>query len=345
MAQQALPLDLAIIQREAGPVSKSKTPKTSKGIAAKKPRNITTKGPPTANKQDVVREKARLVTAKSPYTVKFFTDLANTVVQVFPFELFAAAHHCSGSEVSQAVTAVVLSDPSFKWHENPELTIANYGQNRIKIWADHYNKILEKAKMTAKGSTPTSTSSTTSSAVSSEDDLFEKCVESRSSSPCLDTIIGQKARRVTLPVSDSSRDTPANSSCTTTAKDPQTPPTSSQIHESSHNPRNASSSASSSPRDMSLETRATPEKAKEITLADRETRTKLAQLKPRPREPWTPREPVVRRQVYKDELGDYRPILTEEEIAALQHQKYMEERRRRLRPGGGVLLDLGLADY
>ncbi|KAE8423289.1 hypothetical protein BDV36DRAFT_131980 [Aspergillus pseudocaelatus] len=87
----------------------------------------------------------------SPYTVEFFADMANTIANLFPFEAFAEAHGCTVGDVSQAISAMVvapLSDPSFIWHSDNEISIAEYGQGMISTWNEHYECKLRNAATT-----------------------------------------------------------------------------------------------------------------------------------------------------------------------------------------------------
>ncbi|OGM50198.1 hypothetical protein ABOM_001066 [Aspergillus bombycis] len=107
----------------------------------------------------------------SPYTVEFFADMANTIANLFPFKAFAKAHGCTVGDVSQAISAMVvapLSDPSFIWHSDSEISIAEYGQGMIGIWNEHYERKLrntDTTKPTIDLTTPTG--STGSSGVES----------------------------------------------------------------------------------------------------------------------------------------------------------------------------------
>lgn len=87
----------------------------------------------------------------SPYTVEFFADMANTIANLFPFHVFAEAHGCTVGDVSQAISALVvapLSDHSFIWHSDNEISIAEYGQGMISIWNEHYERKLRNADTT-----------------------------------------------------------------------------------------------------------------------------------------------------------------------------------------------------
>ncbi|RAQ53392.1 hypothetical protein AFGD_001827 [Aspergillus flavus] len=111
----------------------------------------------------------------SPYTVEFFADMANTIANLFPFEAFAKAHDCTISDVSQAISAMVvapLSDPSFTWHSDNEMSIAEYGQGMIRIWNEHYERKLRNAdttKSTIDLTTPTGSTSSSGVETPSED--------------------------------------------------------------------------------------------------------------------------------------------------------------------------------
>ncbi|KNG82391.1 hypothetical protein ANOM_008909 [Aspergillus nomiae NRRL 13137] len=87
----------------------------------------------------------------SPYTDEFFADMANIIANLFPFEAFAKAHGCTVGDVSQAISAMVvapLSDPSFTWHSDSEISIAEYGRGMISIWNEHYERKLRNTDTT-----------------------------------------------------------------------------------------------------------------------------------------------------------------------------------------------------
>ncbi|KAE8383279.1 hypothetical protein BDV26DRAFT_252004 [Aspergillus bertholletiae] len=95
----------------------------------------------SADAEAIFESSSTCAAASSPYTVEFFADMANTIASHFPFEVFAKAHDCTVSDVSQAISAMIvapLSDPSFIWHSDNGISIAEYGQGMIKTWNEHY---------------------------------------------------------------------------------------------------------------------------------------------------------------------------------------------------------------
>ncbi|KAB8078446.1 hypothetical protein BDV29DRAFT_2914 [Aspergillus leporis] len=116
---------------------------------------------------------------KSPYTAEFFADMADTIAKLFPFEAFARTHDCSIGEVSQAISAMIvspLSDPSFAWHSDDSICIAEYGQHMIEIWNEHYERKLNNADTPANQpavndiSIPTASQSSSDSEIDSNDE-------------------------------------------------------------------------------------------------------------------------------------------------------------------------------
>ncbi|RHZ64990.1 hypothetical protein CDV55_105148 [Aspergillus turcosus] len=82
----------------------------------------------------------------NPYTEAFFRDMAWTVTQNFPWELFAQEHGCTVPEVSVAFCALVfaiLGDPEFIWKKEEHLTTAQFGNMMIREWWQHYLSVLK----------------------------------------------------------------------------------------------------------------------------------------------------------------------------------------------------------
>ncbi|RHZ53831.1 uncharacterized protein CDV56_104140 [Aspergillus thermomutatus] len=82
----------------------------------------------------------------NPYTEAFFRDMAWTVTQNFPWELFAQEHGCTVPEVSVAFCALVfaiLGDPEFIWKKEEHLTTAQFGNMMIREWWKHYLSVLK----------------------------------------------------------------------------------------------------------------------------------------------------------------------------------------------------------
>jgi len=87
----------------------------------------------------------------SPYTRKFFIDLADTISIIFPIGSFASKHNCSPAEVSRAISAVVTSpllDPelheSSSWGDSSSssMSIEEYGRMMVDIWKHRYRKMV-----------------------------------------------------------------------------------------------------------------------------------------------------------------------------------------------------------
>lgn len=118
----------------------------------------------TRSKPEKPNIPATVVEDTSPYTRKFFVDLAQTVATVFPFDLFAQTHCCSVGEVSQAISALVvapLSDPTFSWTDS-DMSIAEYGRSVIELYAHHYNSKMEELRYARAFSSDDSDSSSSS---------------------------------------------------------------------------------------------------------------------------------------------------------------------------------------
>ncbi|EAU30456.1 predicted protein [Aspergillus terreus NIH2624] len=79
------------------------------------------------------------------YNFEFFEDMAKTIASNFPFVEFAARHSCNIHEVARVISAIIvgpLSDPSFDWYDNEDLTIPSYVTMMTEAWERHYQKIL-----------------------------------------------------------------------------------------------------------------------------------------------------------------------------------------------------------
>ncbi|KAF4163240.1 hypothetical protein CNMCM6936_001043 [Aspergillus lentulus] len=82
----------------------------------------------------------------NPYTESFFRDMAWTVTQNFPWELFAQEHGCTVPEVSVAFCALIfaiLGDPDFNWKKKEHLTTAQFGNVMIHEWWKYYLSVLK----------------------------------------------------------------------------------------------------------------------------------------------------------------------------------------------------------
>jgi hypothetical protein len=82
----------------------------------------------------------------NPYTEAFFRDMAWTVTQNFPWELFAQEHGCTVPEVSVAFCALIfaiLGDPEFIWKKEEHLTTAQFGNMMIHEWWKYYLSVLK----------------------------------------------------------------------------------------------------------------------------------------------------------------------------------------------------------
>ncbi|PWY79119.1 hypothetical protein BO70DRAFT_362896 [Aspergillus heteromorphus CBS 117.55] len=94
------------------------------------------------------------------YTDEFFADIAASIARSFPLVEFAAAHKCSINQVAQAIGATIiapLTDTSFCWHEDPDITIATFGQHMMDTWAEHCKRTLALQRAAEKeesGDTP-----------------------------------------------------------------------------------------------------------------------------------------------------------------------------------------------
>lgn len=103
----------------------------------------------------------------SPYSEAFFRDMAWTVTQNFPWELFAQEHGCTVPEVSVAFCALVfatLGDPEFLWKKEEHLTTAEFGNMMIREWWEYYLSVLKpRGRMYQMMQPPTRTTIFTSS--------------------------------------------------------------------------------------------------------------------------------------------------------------------------------------
>ncbi|KAJ9302789.1 hypothetical protein DTO271G3_163 [Paecilomyces variotii] len=88
--------------------------------------------------------------SRSPYTKKFFVDLADTIAIIFPIDSFASKHNCSPAEVSRAISAVVTSpllDPKLhdscsRWDGSSSMSVEEYGRMMVDIWKQRYRKMV-----------------------------------------------------------------------------------------------------------------------------------------------------------------------------------------------------------
>ncbi|KAL5360392.1 hypothetical protein BJX96DRAFT_165121 [Aspergillus floccosus] len=132
-------------KRAAGPEEEQETPLTKK-----QKQSI-----PAAAKHDPLKIQPPFVTlpaeAKATptrsyaYNFEFFEDMAKTIAINFPFVEFAARHSCNIHEVARVISAIIigpLSDPSFDWYDNEDLTIPSYVMMMTEAWERHYQKAL-----------------------------------------------------------------------------------------------------------------------------------------------------------------------------------------------------------
>ncbi|KAI9929806.1 hypothetical protein ASPWEDRAFT_23548 [Aspergillus wentii DTO 134E9] len=228
-----------------------------------------------------------------PYTDDFFSDMAKTIAKLFPFEAFAKKHQCGISEVSQAISAVVISpltDPEFALQKDEKnWSISEYGKRMIVCWNEQYRRRLEANALTK---TPSNSKLTKTNAENI----------SKSISPSDDSDVPSSPLthgHPQLPTSKSAKDHNSKTNPIEILEEDEPSlggENSSLGEEKSHPPQPA-----------------TP-------------KPKRPPLRPAKRS-WQPPTPVVRQHVRRDCFGNFEPVPPEEEIMTAKRRRLNEEGR------------------
>ncbi|KAG2412815.1 hypothetical protein HFD88_010372 [Aspergillus terreus] len=239
------------------------------------------------------------------YNFEFFEDMAKTIASKFPFVEFAARHSCNIHEVARVISAIIvgpLSDPSFDWYDNEDLTIPSYVTMMTEAWERHYQKILVANIQPVESDD--STHRTEDSDGSDDGSSSDSDSDAASSSSSNDSLPGPS-----ISVGNFESDGRIGASSVA------------HKHEGSDAPTYcADNSVDEAKDEVSEEVRATVMKAvREPPL----NKPKYV--------------PVERRRVhvYKDEWGRYVPVPTKEEQGEQERRHWLEKETRRIRQNRG----------
>ncbi|GES58029.1 hypothetical protein ATEIFO6365_0004018000 [Aspergillus terreus] len=251
------------------------------------------------------------------YNFEFFEDMAKTIASKFPFVEFAARHSCNIHEVARVISAIIvgpLSDPSFDWYDNEDLTIPGYVTMMTEAWERHYQKILVAniQPIESDGSTHRKEDSDESDDGSSSDSDSD----ASSTGSSADT-------------SDDSSSSSSNDSLPGPSRSVGNFESDGGIGASSVAHKHEGSDAPTHCADNSID-----EAKDEVSEEIRATVTKAVRKPPLNKPKYVPVE-RPRVHVYKDEWGRYVPVPAREEQEQQERRHWLEKEARRIRQNRG----------